>query len=196
MTATPLRRETVDTYRYFGNPIYEYSLAQGIDDGFLAPYRVHRVVLSPDAMGWSPAPQQLDRYGREIPEGVYTTREFERVVSLLERTKAAARHLTEYLKRTDRFALTLVFCVDSEHAEQMRMALHEANADLTRQYPHYVARIVSDEGDVGREHLSNFIDPERDPCHRDHIQTALHWGGHSYLPQHRALPSYRLDRGV
>jgi len=162
MTATPLRTETADTYRYFGNPIYEYSLARGIDDGFLAPYRVHRVVLSPDAIGWSPAPQQLDRYGREIPEGVYTTREFERVVSLLERTKAAARHLTEYLKRTDRFARTLVFCVDSEHAEQMRMALHEANADLTRQYPHYVARIVSDEGDVGREHLSNFIDPERE----------------------------------
>ena len=126
------------------------------------PYRVHRVVLSPDAMGWSPTPQQLDRYGREIPEGVYTTREFERIVSLLERTKAAAGHLTEYLKRTDRFAKTLVFCVDSEHAEQMRMALHEANADLTRQYPHYVARIVSDEGDVGREHLSNFVDPERE----------------------------------
>ena len=84
------------------------------------------------------------------------------MVSLLERTKAASRHLTEYLKRTDRLAKTIVFCVDSEHAEQMRMALHEANADLTRQYPHYVARIVSDEGDVGREHLGNFIDPERD----------------------------------
>jgi type I restriction enzyme R subunit len=161
MTATPLRTETADTYRYFGNPLFEYSLAQGIDDGFLAPYRVHRVVLSPDAMGWSPAPQQLDRYGREIPDGIYTTREFERVVSLLERTRTAARHLTEYLKRTDRFAKTIVFCVDSEHAEQMRMALHEANADLTRQYPHYVARIVSDEGDVGQEHLSSFVDPER-----------------------------------
>jgi type I restriction enzyme R subunit len=162
MTATPLRSETVDSYRYFGNPLFEYSLAQGIDDGFLAPYRVHRVLLSPDAMGWAPAPHQLDRYGREIPEGLYTTPEFERVVSLLERTRAAARHLTEYLKRTDRFAKTIVFCVDSEHAEQMRLALHEANADLTRQYPHYVVRIVADEGDVGQEHLSDFIDPDRD----------------------------------
>ena len=162
MTATPLRTETADSYRYFGNPIHEYSLAQGIDDGFLAPYRVHRVVLSPDAMGWSPAPEQLDRYGREIPEGIYTTREFERIVSLLERTKVAARHLTDYMKRTDRLARTLVFCVDAEHAEQMRMALHEANADLTRQFPHYVVRIVSDEGDVGREHLGNFVDPERE----------------------------------
>jgi type I restriction enzyme R subunit len=162
MTATPLRTETADSYRYFGNPIYEYSLARGIDDGFLAPYRVHRVVLSPDAMGWSPTPEQLDRYGREIPEGLYTTREFERVVSLLERTRVAARHLTDYLRRTDRFARTIVFCVDGEHAEQMRMALHEANTDLTRQYPHYVVRIVSDEGEVGREHLSNFVDPERE----------------------------------
>jgi type I restriction enzyme R subunit len=162
MTATPLRTETADSYRYFGNPIYEYSLARGIDDGFLAPYRVHRVVLSPDAMGWTPTPEQLDRYGREIPEGLYTTREFERVVSLLERTRVAARHLTDYLRRTDRFARTIVFCVDGEHAEQMRMALHEANTDLTRQYPHYVVRIVSDEGEVGREHLSNFVDPERE----------------------------------
>ncbi len=162
MTATPLRTENANTYKYFGNAIFQYSLAQGIEDGFLAPYRVHRVVLSPDAKGWAPAAHQLDRYGREIPAGIYTTPEFERVVSLLERTKAAARHLTEYLKRTDRLAKTIVFCVDSEHAEQMRMALHEANSDLTRQYPHYVARIVSDEGDVGRDHLGNFIDPERD----------------------------------
>lgn len=162
MTATPLRAENANTYRYFGNSIYQYSLAKGIEDGFLAPYRVHRVVLSPDAVGWAPTPHQLDRYGREIPEGIYTTPEFERVVSLLERTKAAARHLTEYLMRTDRMAKTIVFCVDSEHAEQMRMALHEANASLTRQYPHYVVRIVSDEGDVGREHLGNFIDPEQD----------------------------------
>lgn len=160
MTATPLRTDNVDTYRYFGNPIFEYSLGSGIEDGFLAPYRVRRVVLTPDAAGWTPAPHQLDRYGREIPPGLYTTAEFERVVSLLERTRAAALHLTSYLKRTGRMEKTIVFCVDSEHAEQMRMALHEANADLTRQYPHYVARIVSDEGDVGEEHLGNFIDPE------------------------------------
>jgi type I restriction enzyme R subunit len=162
MTATPLRDDNVDTYRYFGNPIYEYSLAQGIDDGFLAPYRVRRVVLTPDAMGWAPEEGQLDRYQREIPEGLYTTPHFERVVSLLERTAAAARHLTEFMKKTDRFAKTIVFCVDTEHAEQMRMALHKANADLTRQYPHYVARIVGTEGEVGRRHLDDFIDPEKE----------------------------------
>lgn len=160
MTATPLRKDNVDTYRYFGDPIYEYSLARGINDGFLAPYRVHRVALSPDAHGWEPSPGQLDRFGREIPEGVYTTRDFERVVSLLGRTKEAARHLTEYMKRTDRFAKTIVFCVDQEHAEQMRLALHNSNSDLTRQYPHYVARITSDEGDVGMEHLDGFMDPD------------------------------------
>ncbi|MDP9226070.1 MAG: DEAD/DEAH box helicase family protein [Actinomycetota bacterium] len=162
MTATPLRDDNVDTYRYFGNPLYEYSLAQGIEDGFLAPYRVRRVVLSPDAEGWRPSEEQLDLFGREIPAGVYTTPQFERVVSLLMRTRAAARHLTEYLKSTDRFAKTIVFCVDSEHAEQMRLALHEANSDLTRQYPHYAARIVSAEGDVGRELLDDFIDPEKE----------------------------------
>lgn len=160
MTATPLRDDNVDTYTYFGDPVFEYSLAQGIEDGFLAPYRVRRVVLSPDAHGWGPEPGQLDRYGREIPDGLYGTRDFERVVSLLARTEAAARHLSEYLKRTDRFAKSIIFCVDSEHAEQMRMALNNANADLTRQHPDYVVRIVSDEGDIGRMHLGNFIDPE------------------------------------
>lgn len=160
MTATPLRTDNVDTYRYFGNAILEYSLAEGIDDGFLAPYRVRRVVLSPDATGWAPTANELDRYGRQIPPGLYTTPDFERVVSLLARTQAAAHHLTDFMRRTGRMEKTIVFCVDSEHAEQMHMALHEANEDLTRQYPHYVARIVSDEGDVGAEHLGNFVDPE------------------------------------
>lgn len=160
MTATPLRKDNVDTYRYFGNPIYEYSLKQGIDDGFLAPYRVRRVVLSPDAYGWAPEQGQLDLFGREIPEGLYTTEDFERVVSLLTRTEAAARHLTDYLQRTGPMAKTIVFCVDSDHAAQMRKALIDANPELARQYPDYVARIVSLEGDVGREHLGNFADPE------------------------------------
>jgi type I restriction enzyme, R subunit len=162
MTATPLREENRDTYRYFGDPVYTYSLAQGIEDGFLAPYRVRRVVLSPDAFGWSPSQRQLDRFGREIPEGVYETKHFERVVSLLARTDEAARHLTDYLRRTDRMAKTIVFCVDSEHAEQMRRSLNNANVDLARQYPNYAVRIVSDEGDVGRQHLGDFADPERE----------------------------------
>ncbi len=162
MTATPLREENRDTYGYFGDPAYTYSLAQGIDDGFLAPYRVRRVVLSPDAEGWSPSPGQLDRFGREIPEGMYETKHFERVVSLLVRTDQAARHLSDYLRRTDRMAKTVVFCVDSEHADQMRQSLNNANTDLARQYPNYAVRIVSDEGDVGRQHLGDFADPERE----------------------------------
>ncbi len=162
MTATPLQDETRDTYRYFGNPIYTYRLGQGIEDGFLAPYRVYRVVPSVDATGWRPEPDQLDRFGREVPDGVYETKDFERVVSLLSRTEVVARHLTEHLKKTDRFAKTMVFCVDQEHAEDMRAALHRANEDLTKQYPHYVARVTADEGKVGRTHLDDFIDPEKD----------------------------------
>ena len=161
MTATPKRDETVDSYEYFGDPLYEYSLAQGIDDGFLAPYRVRRVVLSPDAHGWAPSAGQLDLFGNEIPDDLYTTKDFERVVSLLTRTDAAAKHLTEYLRRTDRWAKTIVFCVDQEHADQMRRALHNANNDLTRQHPNYVVRIVSDEGGIGKGHLSDFADTEK-----------------------------------
>jgi len=99
MTATPKREETIDSYEYFGDPLFEYSLAEGIEDGFLAPYRVRRVVLSADAHGWAPDQGQLDLFGKEIPEGLYNTRDFERVVSLLSRTDAAARHLTEHLRR-------------------------------------------------------------------------------------------------
>jgi type I restriction enzyme R subunit len=162
MTATPKRDANVDTYDYFGDPVYTYSLAQGIEDGFLAPYRVRRVVLSPDAFGWSPEPGQVDRFGREIPEGLYETRHFERVVSLLTRTEAAARHLTKYLHSTDRMAKTIVFCVDAEHTSQMRQALINANADMVRQHPDYAVRIVSDEGETGRLHLGDFADPERE----------------------------------
>lgn len=161
MTATPKRDESVDTYDYFGGSIFEYSLAQGIEDGFLAPYRVLRVVLSPDALGWAPDQGQLDLFGKEIPEGLYTTKDFERVVSLLTRTEVAAKHLTEYLRRTDRWAKTIVFCVNQEHADQMRRALHNANSDVARDHPNYVVRIVSEEGEVGRGHLSDFADTEK-----------------------------------
>lgn len=130
MTATPLRNENRDTYLYFGNPVYQYSLKQGIDDGFLAPYRVHRIVTQWDAAGWRPSKDDLDRYGREIPDEVYTTGDFERRVALRARTQAVARHLTDFLKKTDRFAKTIVFCVDQEHASEMRTALNNLNADL------------------------------------------------------------------
>jgi type I restriction enzyme R subunit len=161
MTATPLRDDNRDTYRYFGNPVYIYSLKQGIEDGFLAPYRVHRIVTSVDATGWRPTRGEMDRYGREIPDKEYETRDFERVVSLKARTQAVAQHLTEFLKKTDRYAKTIVFCVDQEHAEDMRKALNNLNVDLVRKNPDYVCRIVSDEGDTGRGHLSNFMELER-----------------------------------
>ena len=161
MTATPRRQDNADTYNYFGDPVYQYSLRQGIDDGFLAPYRVHRVVTTWDAAGWRPSQGDLDRYGREIPDEEYQTREFERIVSLRARTEAVAHHLTEYLRRTDRFAKTIVFCVDQEHADEMRRALNNLNADLVRDNANYVCRVTSDEGDIGRGHLSNFQDLER-----------------------------------
>lgn len=160
MTATPLRDENRDTYLYFGNPVYQYSLKQGIDDGFLAPYRVHRIVTQWDAAGWRPSKDDLDRYGREIPDEVYATADFERRVALRARTQAVARHLTDFLKKTDRFAKTIVFCVDQEHASEMRAALNNLNADLVRQYPDYVCRVTADEGDVGHGHRGRFQDME------------------------------------
>ncbi len=160
MTATPLRKDNRDTYRYFGNPIYIYSLKQGIEDGFLAPYRVHRVVSSIDATGWRPIKGEKDKHGREIPDGVYGTNDFERIISFKSRTDAVAKHLTDYLMKTDRFAKTIVFCVDQEHAEDMRKALNNWNLDLAQQYPDYVCRVVSDEGDIGRGHLDRFLELE------------------------------------
>jgi type I restriction enzyme R subunit len=161
MTATPRRQENADTYNYFGDPIYTYSLRQGIDDGFLAPYRVHRIITTWDAAGWRPSQGDLDRYGREIPDGEYHTGEFERIVALRARTEAVARHLTDYLRRTDPYAKTIVFCVDQEHALEMQRALNNLNADLVRENPDYVCRVTADEGDIGRGHLSHFQDLER-----------------------------------
>lgn len=158
MTATPLREESRDTYLYFGNPIYEYSLRQGIDDGFLAPYRVHRVVTEWDAAGWRPSKDELDRYGRAIPDDEYETKDFERVVALRARTEAMARHLSEFMRKNDRFAKTIVFCVDQEHAAEMAAALGNLNSDLRVTYPDYVCRVTADEGDIGRGHLGRFQD--------------------------------------
>jgi len=160
MTATPLRDDNRDTYRYFLNPLYTYSLRQGIDDGFLAPYRVHRIVSTVDAAGWRPTPGEVDRYGREIPDSLYGTPDFDKLIALKARTEAIARNLSDFLKKSDRFAKTIVFCVDQEHAEEMRRALNNCNADMTQQYPDYVARVVSDEGDVGRGHLGRFMELE------------------------------------
>lgn len=161
MTATPLREESRDTYEYFGNPVYTYSLRQGIEDGFLAPYRVHRVITTVDAAGWRPSKDEIDRYGREVPDEEYQTKDFERVVALRARTRAMARHLSDFLKGTDRFAKTLVFCVDQEHAAEMRQELLNLNSDLVVQYPDYVCRVTADEGAIGLTHLANFQDVDK-----------------------------------
>ena len=160
MTATPQRDDNRDTYRYFGDPVYTYSLRQGIEDGFLAPYRVTRVVTNVDATGWRPGPSDLDRYGRRIPSELYETPDFEREVALLKRTESIARHLSDFLRQTDRFAKTIVFCVDQEHALDMRAALTNLNSDLVVSNPEYVSRITADEGGLGRAALSRFQDVE------------------------------------
>lgn len=161
MTATPLREESRDTYEYFGDPVYTYSLRQGIEDGFLAPYRVHRVITTVDAAGWRPSRDELDRYGRQVPDEEYQTKDFEKIVALRARTRAMARHLTDFLKGTDRFAKTLVFCVDQEHAAEMRQELLNLNSDLVQRYPDYVCRVTANEGDQGLTHLAHFQDVDR-----------------------------------
>jgi len=159
LTATP-RDDTVQSYDYFGNPVFKYSLRDGVADGYLAPYRVRRVVLSPDAEGWEPTEGELDRYGKAIPDGSYSTRDFERVVSLLARTKVAAHHLSGILRR-DPTARAIVFCVDTEHANDMRQALIDENPDLVAADPEWVVRIVGIEGERERL-LGDFTDPEND----------------------------------
>ena len=161
MTATPLHEDARDTYAYFGPPLYVYSLKQGIEDGYLAPYKVRRVVTDFDAAGWRPTAGELDRYGQPIPDDEYQTKDFERVVALRARTQAIARHLTDYLRGSDPFAKTLVFCVDQEHADEMRRALANLNANLMAKQPDWVCRVTSDEGDVGRTHLEHFQDVDR-----------------------------------
>jgi type I restriction enzyme R subunit len=164
MTATPLREENRDSYLYFGNPLYTYSLKQGIEDGFLAPYRVHRIVTTFDAAGWRPNKGQLDKSGRLIPDELYGTKDYERILSLEARNEAIARHLTDYFHKTDRYAKTIVFCVNQDHASLMRSALHNLNKDLAAEAAkdgsEYVARVTADEGEIGGGYLDQFQDPE------------------------------------
>lgn len=163
LTATPVSTRDADTYGYFGDPLYEYSLARGIEDGFLAPYRVRKVRMNVDMTGWRPGPGQVDLLGREIPDRLYGPREYERILAILDRTEEAARYLTDYLHRTDRMGKTIVFCVNSDHAFRMTQALHNANADLARRYGQkYVCRITSKDEDAGRERLDEFRQVETD----------------------------------
>jgi len=162
MTATPLREDNRDTYLYFGNPLYTYSLKQGIEDGFLAPYRLRRIVTSIDATGYRPQKGEKDEHGREIPDGLYTTKDFDRTLTHKNRTKAIARHLKAHLENTSVYDKTMVFCTDQEHAEQMRHELSLLFLEMNAKHPDYVARVTSDEGKIGKGHLGRFMDPENE----------------------------------
>jgi type I restriction enzyme R subunit len=159
LTATPKETTTVSSTEYFGDPIYTYSLRQGIEDGYLAPYKVIRVATDVDTFGFRPAAGQVDDSGEEIPDKEYTDRDFDRSIVLPERDKRVAERITEYLKRTDRFAKSIVFCVDIDHASRMRRALANLNKEQMIADSRYVMQITGDD-DQGKKELDNFIDPE------------------------------------
>ena len=159
MTATPKETKDVSNSEYFGKPVYTYSLKQGIDDGFLAPYKVLRVGLDRDLEGWRPTAGQHDVYGYEIEDREYNISDFDRNLVIDERTAVVAKRITRFLKETDRFAKTIVFCVDVPHAERMRQALINENADLAAENPKYVMRITGDNAE-GKAQLDYFIDEE------------------------------------
>jgi len=159
LTATPKETKYVSNIHYFGEPIYSYSLRQGIRDGFLAPYKVIRVHLDVDVQGFRPRRGEVDEHGREIEDREYNQKDFDRVLVIDERTRRVARWITEYLKASgDRLQPTIVFCVDTEHALLMRQALINENQDLIGQHPHYVVRITGNDPE-GMLQLDNFIDP-------------------------------------
>ena len=160
MTATPKETKEVSNSDYFGEPIYTYSLKQGIEDGYLAPYKVIRVDFDKDTFGWRPTAGMTDKHGHVIDDRVYTGADMNRRLVLEQRDTAVAAKITEYLKATDRYAKTIVFCEDIDHAARMRQALTNANADLCAVQPKYVVQITGDNVE-GKLELDNFIDPEK-----------------------------------
>ena len=159
LTATPKETKDVSNIEYFGDPIYTYSLRQGISDGFLAPYKVVRIGLDRDLDGWRPEAGQTDKYGQVIEDREYNDLDYDRNLILEKRTAIVAAKVTEFLKGTDRFAKTIVFCENIDHAERMRQALVNANPDLAAANSKYIMRITGD-NDEGKAQLDNFIDPE------------------------------------
>lgn len=160
LTATPKETEYASNMQYFGEPVYSYSLKQGIHDGFLAPYKVVKVHIDRDVEGYRPERGQLDREGEEVEDRIYNAKDFDRTLVLDDRTKLTARKVTEFLKESgDRFQKTIVFCVDQEHAQRMRQALINENRDLCDANHRYVMRITGNDKE-GQDQLGNFIDPE------------------------------------
>jgi type I restriction enzyme R subunit len=159
LTATPKETNEVSNIEYFGEPIFTYSLRQGIEDGFLAPYRVIRIMLNVDAEGWRPEQGKTDKSGNPVEDRIYNRRDFDRNLVIEERTDLVAKKITEFLKGYDRFAKTIVFCMDIEHAERMRSTLAKHNADLVSENYKYVMQITGD-NEEGKRELDNFINPE------------------------------------
>ncbi|GAB2698596.1 DEAD/DEAH box helicase family protein [Mucilaginibacter koreensis] len=159
LTATPKETTQASNTEYFGSPIYTYSLRQGIDDGFLAPYRVVRVGLNVDAEGWRPEQGKTDKVGNEVEDRIYNRSDFDRKLVIDERTDTIAEKITEFLEGYDQFAKTIVFCVDIDHAERMRTALAKHNPDLVAANYKYIMQITGDNAE-GKRELDNFINPE------------------------------------
>ena len=160
LTATPKETKDISNIGYFGDSVYTYSLKQGIEDGFLAPYKVVRPLINVDLDGWTPKDGQLDKDGNIIEQREYNVKDFDRNLVIDERTELVAKRVSQFLKENNRFDKTIVFCADIDHAERMRQAIANENADLVKQNHKYVMRITGD-NEEGKRELDNFIDPEQ-----------------------------------
>ena len=160
MTATPKETEEVSNTDYFGTPAYTYSLKEGIEDGFLAPYKVIRVDLDIDAFGWRPEEGQIDNKGELIDDRVYNGKDFDRSIVIAERTDLVAKTISSYLQRTDPMAKTIIFCNDIDHADRMRRAIIKYNPEQVKKNDKYVMKITGDD-EIGKGQLDNFINPKK-----------------------------------
>lgn len=159
LTATPKEDKDISNSEYFGTPIYTYSLKQGIEDGFLAPYKVIRYVLDKD-IEWRPDASILDEDGEQVPDEVYTSSDYDGRLVIHSRTKVVAVKVAEFLKETDVYQKTIVFCRDIDHAERMRKELVNALPEQSRENRKYIMRITGD-NEEGKMEIENFIDPEQ-----------------------------------
>ena len=159
LTATPKETKEISSITYFGEPVYSYTLKQGIEDGFLAPYKVVRIDIDKDLQGWRPNAGQVDKKGQVIEDRIYNQADMDRTLVLEKRTELVAQKITEYLTQTDPYAKTIVFCDDIDHAERMRQALVNLNPERVKENRKYIMRITGDEQE-GKAELDNFINPE------------------------------------
>ncbi|EGO8722532.1 DEAD/DEAH box helicase [Escherichia coli] len=160
LTATPKETHEVSSTDYFGDPVYVYSLKEGIEDGFLAPYKVVRVDIDVDLQGWRPTKGQTDLNGEVIDDRIYNQKDFDRTMVIDERTELVARTITDYLKRTNPMDKTIVFCNDIDHAERMRRALVNLNPEQVKKNDKYVMKITGDD-EIGKAQLDNFVNPKK-----------------------------------